>query len=751
MCIRQIEMKTEYYTRGFIKPLTLFEDTVKWQDVTDVGISVRLTMDKPEFIEYIYAEIDGSGDVFLMDAEETIGVLRAGEHIMTVNKRVRQAQLYISTDFKDVHISRLEAYAPEHFILPQPYEYSKTAGELDISCGASISCGAEELSGAAEFLSSELTEGGVPVNIIKDGALSAEEFLIDVDIAGISVRCGGIKSAWYAADVILQLKEAGKISCCHIHDKPFMKIRGFHAGLPSEENFEFYKRFIKYVLVPMRYNVLFIQPTSAIEYDCYPEINRMWEKVCERYRRGLGEKPFHYDMLACGGVLKKSRVRELVEYARSFGIEVIPEIQSLSHTQYITRAFPEVGESLEQSFTNDEINTNLTDERPESGVSHCCCPSNPKSYEILFNIIDEVLEVFAPVKYVHIGHDEGYEIGVCPKCRAKAPAQLFYDDVMKLYEYLKPKGVKIMMWSDMLQPSADYETKAALKKLPKDIILLEFIWYFHMEEDIEKALINEGFSVMLGNMNSSHFPRFEERRGAVLGAETSTWIEISERSFAHEGKFFEAVYSAEMMWSEHYRGELRDFYALCAARRLLGVRRRLHSDTGGAPVHIELPSGELSKQSKLVLLETGMKTACESDVTVELGEYADKLLFVHAADKAEKRIVWENLCEIGRYVVVYEDGVREEAPIYYGGNIRVWNKKYARPKGQAYYRHQGYVGTYECYPYKTGKTDEGADYTIYGYEWYNPRPDKKLAYIQKIKSENTDVNTLLFEIQAIKG
>ena len=134
-----------------------------------------------------------------------------------------------------------------------------------------------------------------------------------------------------------------------------------------------------------------------------------------------------------------------------------------------------------------------------------------------------------------------------------------------------------------------------------------------------------------------------------------------------------------------------------------------------------------------------------------MGARADKLLFVHAADKAEKRIVWEKLCEIGRYVIVYEDGHREEASILYGGNIRVWDRKYAAPKTQQYYRHQGYIGTYDCFPYRTGLTGGGTGYTIYGYEWYNPYPNKRISHIQKIKNADTDVNTLLFDIQAIKA
>ena len=59
----------------------------------------------------------------------------------------------------------------------------------------------------------------------------------------------------------------------------------------------------------------------------------------------------HGSMVAGGELLEKDEVRDFVEYVKDFGIEVIPEIQSWGHVQYITYAYPEIAELAEELET----------------------------------------------------------------------------------------------------------------------------------------------------------------------------------------------------------------------------------------------------------------------------------------------------------------------------------------------------------------------------------------------------------------
>ena len=58
-------------------------------------------------------------------------------------------------------------------------------------------------------------------------------------------------------------------------------------------------------------------------------------------------------------------------------------------------------------YINTEISERQNDPYPDT-----YCPSNPRSYEITFDILDEVIDVFHP-KAINIGHDEFYSICVC--------------------------------------------------------------------------------------------------------------------------------------------------------------------------------------------------------------------------------------------------------------------------------------------------------------------------------------------------
>jgi len=61
------------------------------------------------------------------------------------------------------------------------------------------------------------------------------------------------------------------------------------------------------------------------------------------------------------------------------------------------------------------------------------CPSNPDSYRLFFDVLDEYIEVMRP-GMVHIGHDEWrIPVDVCPLCKWKDYRELFVQDVRKIH------------------------------------------------------------------------------------------------------------------------------------------------------------------------------------------------------------------------------------------------------------------------------------------------------------------------------
>ena len=358
------------------------------------------------------------------------------------------------------------------------------------------------------------------------------------------------------------------------------------------------------------------------------------------------------------------------------------------------------------------------------------CPSNPKSYELLFDIIDEVIEVFSPCPYMHMGHDEVYQIGICKVCKHRDPAELYAQDVNKIHAYLAQRGIRMMIWSDMIQPvtSYKYKTPPAIKMIPKDIICLDFIWYFHLDKDIEDNLLPEGFKVIYGNMYSSHFPRYESRiaKENIIGAQISAWTKTSESDMAREGKIYDFTFSAEMLWSDKYTSHARYSYDRLVRDMMPELREKLGN--------VSYPSRKNGKK-ETILLDNGEYVHGESKTgaDVALSSAYDSIIIEHTATEKIMRYPWVKNDVIGEYKVTYADGETISIPVTYAGILTHWNRRQGQPFAHKYYRHNGYTATYFSDAIETRLAD-GRWQTIYSYEWINPRPDVKIDSFEYISN-----------------
>jgi len=129
---------------------------------------------------------------------------------------------------------------------------------------------------------------------------------------------------------------------------------------------------------------------------------------------------------------------EVVRYAASKNITVRPLFNSLGHNTLIPRVYPELSAQDEEG--------NL--------MGRGMCPSNPKTYEVLFDIYDEIVDKYLlpnGIDSFHIGMDEVRVSDTChcEKCRQQDISQLPLEHVIKLAKHLKEKGIKhIHMYYD---------------------------------------------------------------------------------------------------------------------------------------------------------------------------------------------------------------------------------------------------------------------------------------------------------------
>lgn len=66
-------------------------------------------------------------------------------------------------------------------------------------------------------------------------------------------------------------------------------------------------------------------------------------------------------------------------------------------------------------------------------------------------MVDQVLSLHPNAKYLHIGCDEVYHLGLCPICRFKERDALFLNHVYKVAQHVRSHGVIPIIWDDMLR------------------------------------------------------------------------------------------------------------------------------------------------------------------------------------------------------------------------------------------------------------------------------------------------------------
>ncbi|MEW6755430.1 MAG: glycoside hydrolase family 20 zincin-like fold domain-containing protein [Candidatus Latescibacterota bacterium] len=624
----------------------------------------------------------------------------------------------------------------------------------------------------------------IAVGLVSDAALAerlawggeevlpAEGYRLACSGSAATVAGADLAGCLYGASTLAQLARCGEagpqIAAARVLDWPYKPLRGVHLYLPGRSEIGFFMDLLTW-LASLRYNTLFLEVGGGMAYDRHPEVNEAWVRFCHDANTYPGgpaalqdsqtyPKDSIHNELGGAGFLSKAEVLDVIRHAQAHGMEVVPELQSLSHAYYLCCAHPEMAERQ-------------SDPWPDT-----YCPSNPKSYELYFDLLDEVIEVFQP-RLVHIGHDEAYTFGVCDRCRGKSGAELLAGDLVKVHDYLSARGIRTALWGDKLmnivaggRPEGgrarraqwsgrmDYTmpaTYAAVDFVPKDMLILN--WYWMLDAGSPAYFEHKGFQSIFGNFGDNFGPHIFRRwdvlaaSDSVLGAEVSTWCDLTEYALGHNLALFNLLLSANMLWWPHYDDREREA-SLAAVARL--QPRAIVAMGGQAPslraaTRRPLPLSAAADAAQTVLRQaqgdwTGVLPVVfeigEAAVTagprqpvskaVPVGSTAASLVFLHYC-QADRSYVptWyyvdpearddRNL--IGTYAVTYADGSTAEADLRQGENIAVAGGRYGESVRTC---------PYWAVPAWEGRDEGHRPLTLWAYEWVNPQPDKEIASVR---------------------
>ena len=361
-----------------------------------------------------------------------------------------------------------------------------------------------------------------------------------------------------AASTLACLARGGDLFEGFLYDVPFCEERIFRCFFPSRAGTENFFRLVDF-LAMYKYNTISFEVCGAMEYHRHPELNRAWSEFCRDVRRYSGRAqeiqfktyPWPKNAIHCnnadGEILTQDECRRIVAYCRSRGLKVIPAVQLLSHSDYLVMAHPEI--------------------REREGDLHpdTYCPNHPDTYTYVFDILEEVIDVFQP-ECINIGQDEVYSIGLCPRCKGTPPYKLYADHAKKVYAFLKERGIETMMEGEkLLNARAGKERiggaghgkgEARVPSLwpcrdllPRDITYVH--WYWKFNEEYDKVYHDRGMKVIFGNCNALATSNFSARcRRGVRGGAVSNWGPFAAEYMQRDQQYLALLSSAYAFFAE---------------------------------------------------------------------------------------------------------------------------------------------------------------------------------------------------------
>lgn len=169
--------------------------------------------------------------------------------------------------------------------------------------------------------------------------------------------------------------------------------------------------------------------------------------------------PFSLHATLCNPLaFSRSDVQTLVSHCASVGIDVIPLQNCFGHSEYILR---------------HERYAHLREDAKE--VSQVCPLRIEAARKVFREIFGEVARLH-PSPYFHIGADETYLLGSCPRCAQVEKSRLFVDYVKAMCQVVKELGKQPIIWADIILQHPE-----ALDELPDDLIYVD--WNYGWEPD----------------------------------------------------------------------------------------------------------------------------------------------------------------------------------------------------------------------------------------------------------------------------
>ena len=296
------------------------------------------------------------------------------------------------------------------------------------------------------------------------GSLGSEGYELAVSPDSLVIRAPQPAGAFYGVQSLLQLLPPEvfspsivndiewKIPCVRIEDQPRFPWRGLMLDV-SRHFFDTEE--IKQLLDSMamqKLNTLHWHLVDdngwRIEIEKYPLLTQVGA-----WRKDVG---FGLDAKATtaygpdgryGGFYTQDDIREIVAYAQSRHINIVPEIEMPGHSIAALSAYPEL--SCSGGPYSTDIGAGI-----HAGVY---CAGQDESFAFLQDVLTEIFDLF-PSKTIHIGGDEVPKDNwkACPQCQARMKAEGLKNEhelqsyfIRRIEKFINANHRNLIGWSEI--------------------------------------------------------------------------------------------------------------------------------------------------------------------------------------------------------------------------------------------------------------------------------------------------------------
>jgi hexosaminidase len=346
-----------------------------------------------------------------------------------------------------------------------------------------------------------------------------------------------------------------EIPGCIIDDKPVFSWRGLN--LDCSRHFmskDFIKRYID-ILAYYKFNTFHWHLTDdqgwRIEIKKYPKLTEIgaWRK--------------EGDGTIYGGFYTQEDIKEVVAYAQSRFINIVPEIEMPGHSLASLASYPE------NSCTGGPFEVATI----WGVMKDIYCAGRDSTFFFLQDILDEVINLF-PGKYIHIGGDEAPKDRwrECPKCQLRIKKEGLKDEyelqsyfIKRISAYLNSKGKEIIGWDEILQgglaPGAIVQSWQSFQgaidaaRLGHRVISspASHTYLNHDPEDLDLR-IAYSFKPIPDELTV-------QERVYILGSEANLWTEYAPQETVDSKLFPRILALVEVFWNDPNNKDYDQFYS----------------------------------------------------------------------------------------------------------------------------------------------------------------------------------------------